>query len=241
MKFLPLESFKKWLKDNIRDVTSERKASLKQTEDTKGLARAALSINSLRPDAQDADSEPICKGIFNVNLERGAAFTLLAAGAVIQDSGVPWCITDVEVCRYVSQLAFVKVKVIVGSTAAAKTPKANTSVPFAVEDLQVEDLAQLTSSLMKHGPAESCRCHVETEHAMPTVFAMGTQYEDTNLEPGQLGAARITLAGTYRHVAVPYAQVFEYLQQTAGTDKVHKASDVVKFFNAVTQDCLFKR
>ena len=234
-RFAPLESFKSWLRDNIRDVTSERKASLKQTEDTKGLARAALSFNSLRPEAHEVDSQPICQGIFNVDLAKGAAFTQLAAGANIEESGFPWCVTDVELCKHVSRIPALKCKVIIGTSHATKAPKANTSLPFAGEDIQVSDLAQLTSSLMQHGPAESCRCHVETEHAMPSVFAMGTQYEDTNLEPGQLGAARITLVGTYRHVAAPYAQVYEYMQQTTGTDKV-KASGVVKFFSSVTQD-----
>ena len=121
-KFVPLDSFKDWMKKNIRDVTSEKKALSKQVDDRKGFARVALAVNGMRPAVVDASTDP-CKGIFNVSLERGKSFTQLAEGESVQDCGFPCCIIDFDVCKLASTIPAVKVKVVVGAAAAGKAPR----------------------------------------------------------------------------------------------------------------------
>lgn len=234
-KFVPLENLKQWMKNNIKDVTAEKKSQNKQPDDAKKLARASLAVNGLRPEANGIASESVARGIFNVSLVRGRAFPVTEGAASIQNSGHPWCVSDMEACKAMSQMSAVKVKVVVGATAATKTAKANTVQHFASEDLTNENLSQITSMLMKHGPEENLRVvHSEAE-ALPHIFALGAQYEDSFTEPGQIGAARMTLSGTFRHICVPFGQVYQFMQQSAGTEKI-KPSEVVKFFAAVTQD-----
>ena len=59
-KFVPLEKFKTWLKNNIKDVTAEKRSQNKQPEDANKLARASLAFNGLRPEQQNAGSEHKC-------------------------------------------------------------------------------------------------------------------------------------------------------------------------------------
>ena len=165
------------------------------------------------------------------------AFTILTDGVAsnAQNSGYPWCVSDLDTCKHLSQMSAVKVKVVMGASAAGKSGKANTTQQFADGDLGIEDLSQMTSTLMKHGPEDTLRFAHSFPEALPHVFAFGVQYEDTFIEPGQLGAARVTLSGTFRQICVPFGQVVQFMRQSTGTEKI-KPTEVVKFFASVTQD-----
>ena len=171
---------------------------------------------------------------------RGQAFTILTDGVAsnAQNSGYPWCVSDLDTCKHLSQMSAVKVKVVMGASAAGKSGKANTTQQFADGDIGIDDLSQMTSTLMKHGPEDTLRVAHSSPEALPHVFAFGAQYEDTFIEPGQPGAARITLSGTFRHICVPFGQVVQFMRQSKirKEDEKIKPTEVVKFFASVTQD-----
>ena len=234
-RFQPLENLKNWMKSNIRDVTSEKRSQNKQPEEAKTLARASLAVNGLQPEPKNTGSKEEARGIFNVSLARGQAFAVTEGAASIQTSGRPWCVNDMDACKAMSQMSAVKVKVVVGAAAAKKSGQTNTTQFFAQEDLTVDNLSQMTSMLMKHGPEESLRVVYSEAEALPHVFAMGDKYEDSFTEPGQIGAARMILSGTFRHICVPFGQVLQFMRQSTETEKI-KPSEVVKFSATVTQD-----
>ena len=57
---MPLDNFKTWMKNKIKDVTAETRSQNKQPEDANKLARASLAFNGLRPEQQNAGSEQNC-------------------------------------------------------------------------------------------------------------------------------------------------------------------------------------
>ena len=114
-----------------------------------------------------------------------------------------------------------------GAAAAGKASKANVSEFFEVSaEVKKEEIAQITESVMKHGPPINARCLIDIEQARPRVFGLGTQYQDTFVE--QIGAARMVLSGTFRHIAAPFGQVAEYMQQSGGKDNKVKPSEAGK-------------